>query len=58
MNNMTLDEFFEKTEARRLLVENLEVNTRIYVPDHLVQKELMRVNLIVIRQAMEDEGVE
>lgn len=55
---MTLIEFFEKTQARRLLVENLKTNMLVFQISETDQEEFLRMNLIMIRQAMQDEGVE
>lgn len=53
---MTLDEYFDSTPNLKLLRENLETNLK--ATTDLTQGEmdsLMRVNLTVIRQAMEDK---
>lgn len=56
---MTTDEFFDKYEATRLLVENLKTNLDAVTNLSKEQKEiLMRVNLIMIKQCLRDCGVE
>jgi hypothetical protein len=55
---MTTDQYFEQTEVLRLLVENLQANLDNMTDLSKEDKEgLMRVNLIMIRQALEDYGV-
>lgn len=55
----SLDEYMDQYEATRLLVRNLEANMRemggqLSADD---QKALLRVNLIMIRQCLQDFGV-
>lgn len=56
----TLESYFEKSEARKLLVKNLAANLNVLADS--VSKEdketLMRLNLIMIRQCLQDHGVE
>lgn len=55
---MTLDEYFERWGATRVLRESLKDNM-VALGDGLSKQEqdaLMRVNLIVIRQCLEDFG--
>lgn len=47
---MTLDEWSESTEAHKFLVENLKANMDAYGIDEGYQDDLLRVNLIMIRQ--------
>lgn len=56
----TLDEFFDSSEATRLLVKNLETNLEVFgdTMDQECKEDLMRVNLIMIRQCLQDFGVE
>jgi hypothetical protein len=57
---MSLDEWFEKYEATRILRENLETNLKA-IAGQLTEKQreiLMRVNLTVIRQCLQDCGLE
>lgn len=54
---MTLDEFFKQNESRKLLVKNLETNNRVFL-GNMSEGEvetLLRMNLIMIRQAIESE---
>lgn len=56
----TLDEFFQSYGATKFLVENLECNLDV-LGDQLSdddKESLMRVNLIMIRQCLNDFGVE
>lgn len=57
---MKLEEWFEKYEATRLLKENLEAN--MHVLCHKLTEEqkkvLLKMNMTVIRQAMQECGVE
>jgi len=55
---LPIEEWFQQTEARRLLVVNLKSALTIMLKDSEDAKSLLRVNLIFIRQAMLDEGVE
>lgn len=54
----TTEEYFQDTEAKRLLVENLETNLALTDLTSSEKKSLMRLNLIMIKQCMEDHGVE
>lgn len=55
----TLDEFFESHEATKLLVQNLEANmSQFFELSKEDKKTLMRLNLIMIRQCLEDFGAE
>jgi hypothetical protein len=57
---MTLDEWFENWPATRLLRENLEINLDTMAGKELNDEEretLMRMNLVVVRQCLEDFGV-
>jgi len=56
----TLDEFFQKYEATRTLLENLEANMDVYGEelDTKTKEGFMRVNLIMIRQCLQDFGAE
>lgn len=49
---ITLDEYFEATEARKFLVINLETNISVYCEEMTKadQEALLRMQLIVIRQ--------
>lgn len=53
----TLDEFFEATEDRKLLVTNLKCNIDNYCVDLTEDdsEQFLRMNLIVIRQLLEQE---
>lgn len=56
----TTDEFFESYEATRFLVQNLEANISALANelDEDSKEMLMRTNLIMIRQCLQDFGVE
>jgi hypothetical protein len=55
----TLDEYFETHEALKLLKENLETNLEVMTKLKKEEREsLMRLNLVVIRQCLQDCGVE
>lgn len=55
---MTTEEFFESSEATRLLVKNLKTNISIFMDETPpeVQAGLLRANLIVIKQCLQDCG--
>ena len=56
---MTLDEFVEKYSAVKFLKQNLQANLDALTKLKPDEKEaLMRVNLIMIRQCLQDFGVE
>lgn len=56
----TLNEFFQSYESTRLLLSNLETNMLVYCDDMPKEdwESLMRTNLIMIRQCLEDFGAE
>ena len=57
----TCDEFFETYEATKFLVRQLECNMEIYCEGIMFKEDrehFMRVNLIMIRQCLNDFGVE
>lgn len=55
---MTLEEFFQSSKDMRLLWQNLITNERVYIGDvdWKTRDQLMRANLIMIRQCLEDCG--
>jgi hypothetical protein len=56
----SLNDWFEKYEATKLLKENLETNLEI-LGSKLSKEEkesIMRMNMIMIRQCLQDCGVE
>ena len=56
----TLDEFFDSYGATKFLRENLQANMEA-MGDSMTKEEqdgLMRVNLIMIRQCLQDFGAE
>lgn len=56
---MTLDEFIEKYSSVKHLKENLEANLDAMTDLSKEEKEgLMRVNMIMIRQCLQDFGAE
>ncbi len=58
--SQTLEEFLNKYPATKLLVENLEANLDVF-GERLSRRDkdaLMRTNLIMIRQCLQDFGVE
>ena len=60
MKEKSLDEFFESYGAAKVLRENLEMNldTLGYRLTKQDKEMLMRINLIAIRQCLEDFGAE
>jgi hypothetical protein len=60
MAKKTLEEFFASYGATKKLVENLKANMDVFCadmpPDE--RRALMRLNLIMIRQCLEDFGVD
>lgn len=59
MRNSLID-YMSKHEATRILVKNLQINMEV-LAEKLTEQEqeaLLRVNLIVIRQCLQDFGVE
>ncbi len=60
MKKLTTNEFFESSEATKLLKENLENNIEVFCEkmSENSKSTLMRLNLIVIRQCLEDCGYE
>jgi len=56
----TLDEFFESRRELQFLLSNLRANMQVYCAsmDQEDQDDLMRVNLIMIRQCLNSFGVE
>jgi len=56
----TLDEFFDSYGATIRLKENLEINLDVFGDslDAESKEGLMRINLIMIRQCLQDFGVE
>jgi hypothetical protein len=56
----TTEEFFESHTATRRLLDNLKANEDVFCYDMNEEdkKSLMRCNLIMIRQCLEDFGVE
>lgn len=56
----TLDEFFQSYGATKVLLKNLETNMDVF-GDRLSEDDkegLMRTNLIMIRQCLQDFGAE
>lgn len=54
----TLEEFFQKSASRKLLVENIKSNLSVYCRDRLSEEEradLLRLELIMVRQCIEAE---
>jgi len=58
--NKTTEEFFNSHEATRNLVENLNANIEVFLPEFSddERKALMRMNLIMIRNCLNDFGIE
>ena len=56
----TLDEYFQGHQALKLLIRNLKANEDVFLKEMSVlnKESLMRCNLIMIRQCLEDFGVE
>ncbi len=56
---LSLDEFIEKYSAVRVLAENLKTNLDALTDLSKDDKDrLMRVNMIMVRQCLQDFGVE
>lgn len=58
---MTTEEFFDRWFITRLLKQNLQANMDAIVGDKLSQELkdlLMRTNLLVIRQCLQDFGID
>jgi hypothetical protein len=56
----TLDDFFESTENLKDLKEGLAINIEMLCPELAKEQAetLLRLNLILIRQALRDYGAE
>ena len=54
-----LEAWFELTESRKLLVKNLMCNLEVMFPEETTNelKQVLRLQLIMIRQCMLDEGI-
>lgn len=55
---MPVEQWFEQTEARKILVNNMRCNLVVYVGSIISIKEIesiVRLQLIMIRQCMLDE---
>lgn len=55
----SLDEFVESNPSVKFMKDNLKVNMEVYCPDLTEedQEQFMRMNLIMIRQCLNDFGV-